>query len=279
MHRRPLSNDELKKLKAVQLDILLEIDAVCRELGVKFVLDGGTLLGAARHGGFIPWDDDIDIGMIRNDYEVFLSRAPLLLGDQYLLQTPQTDPRVQVSFAKVRKRGTQLIERSNDVMAFDRGIWVDIFPYDVIDASPRSLSRQKRRWKVKHKLYGWRSFSTVDSSRGSIARVAKKVINGLLSVIPLEVYRAALDNIAIPPKNDGGPRAITCFHYFTVFFSLPVEDAYPLTTLSFEGHEMPVFGNWESYLTKVYGNWRQLPPENKRKSHDIVAIDFGEDDK
>lgn len=279
MHRRPLSNDELKKLKAVQLDILLEIDAICRELGVKFVLDGGTLLGAARHGGFIPWDDDIDIGMMRNDYEVFLSRAPLLLGDQYLLQTPQTDPRVQVSFAKVRKRGTQLIERSNDVMAFDRGIWVDIFPYDVIDASPRSLSRQKRRWKVKHKLYGWRSFSTVDSSRGSIARVAKKVINGLLSVIPLEVYRAALDNIAIPPKNDGGPRAITCFHYFTVFFSLPVEDAYPLTTLSFEGHEMPVFANWESYLTKVYGNWRQLPPENKRKSHDIVAIDFGEDDK
>lgn len=278
-YKRPLSNDELKKLKAVQLDILLKIDAVCRELGVEYVLDGGTLLGAARHGGFIPWDDDIDIGMMRNDYEIFLSRAPLLLGDQYLLQTPQTDPRVQVSFAKVRKRGTQLIERSNEAMAFDRGIWVDIFPYDIVDASPRSLSRQKRHWKVKHKLYDWRSFSTVDNSRGGIAKVAKKVINGFLSIIPLEVYRAALDNIAIPPKNDGSPQAITCFHYFTVFFCLPVEDAYPLTALPFEGHEMPVFANWESYLTKVYGNWRQLPPENKRKSHDIVAIDFGEDDK
>lgn len=279
MDVRPLSDDESRKLKAVQLDILLEISSVCRELGIEFVLDGGTLLGAARHEGFIPWDDDIDIGMMRDDYEIFLSQAPQLLDGRYLLQAPQTDPRVQESFAKVRKKGTLLVERNNYAMSYNRGIWVDIFPYDVVDASPRSIARQKRRWRFWSKLHGWRSSSIAGASRGRVAQIAKKAVNGILSVAPLEAYRTALDKIAIPPKSNGGHRAVTCFHYFTVFFVLPEEDTHPLTTLPFEGYEMPVFANWETYLEKVYGDWRQLPPEDKRRGHDIVVIDFGKNEK
>lgn len=272
-----LNNEEMEKLKSVQMEILLKVASVCKVLEIEFVLDSGTLLGAARHGGFIPWDDDIDIGMIRSDYEVFLAKAAPLLGDRYLLQAPSSHPEVSVSFTKVRKKGTLLVERGNDDMSFDRGIWIDIFPYDVVDASPRSLSLQKRRWKIRHKLFNARMSPYVDESRGFAFGVAKRTLHAVLSLAPAGLFREALDTIAIPPKGDA--RSLVCFHYFTVFLDLPVEDAFPLTTLCFEGHEMPVFSNWETYLELVYGDWRQLPPESKRKGHEIVAIDFGGEER
>ena len=77
--------DELRRLQLVELDILRDIDKVCREHGIRYFLDSGTLLGAVRHGGFIPWDDDVDLGMPRHDYERFLEIAPRALGDAYVV--------------------------------------------------------------------------------------------------------------------------------------------------------------------------------------------------
>lgn len=257
------------------MEILLKVASVCEDLGIKFVLDSGTLLGAARHQGFIPWDDDVDIGMIRSDYEVFLAKAAPLLGETYLLQNPRTNSPGSVTFAKVRKKGTLLAERGNEDRLFEQGIWIDIFPFDIVDASPRILSRQKRHWAVKRKLSSVRMSPYTNESRSVVFRITKKAFHGVLSLVPERVYREALDKIAIPPKN-AEAQVLVCFHYFSYFLELPLKDAFPLTTLCFEGYEMPVFANWETYLDEVYGNWRQLPPEGKRKAHEIVALDFGD---
>ena len=98
--------DVLRKLQLAELNILRDIDSVCRAEGIPYFLECGTLLGAVRHGGFIPWDDDVDVGMLRPDYERFLKVAPKALGQGYAVCEPRTNPRCAGMFAKVWKRGT-----------------------------------------------------------------------------------------------------------------------------------------------------------------------------
>ena len=110
--------------------MLLEIDEVCGKLGIDYFIIGGTLLGAVRHKGFIPWDDDIDIGMMRSDYEIFVQKAQELLPAGSFLQTRFTDTELPCCFAKVRKDDTTFIETSMKDLHIHHGIYVDVFPFD-----------------------------------------------------------------------------------------------------------------------------------------------------
>ena len=100
-----MSYPRLRGLQLVELEILLEVDRVCRENGIEYFLDGGTAVGAVRHGGFIPWDDDVDIGMTRENYEKFLEIAPEKLKNDYFLQTRKTDKKAPYMYAKVMVPG------------------------------------------------------------------------------------------------------------------------------------------------------------------------------
>jgi lipopolysaccharide cholinephosphotransferase len=100
-------DETLRKMQLMELGILKEVDRVCREHDIAYFLDSGSALGAARHDGFIPWDDDIDVGMMRADYERFLSVAPEALGEQYVLSEPMTNAIHSAMFAKVWLRGTK----------------------------------------------------------------------------------------------------------------------------------------------------------------------------
>ncbi len=115
----------------VMLEILLEIHRICEKHNIPYTLIAGTLLGAVRHKGFIPWDDDCDIAMMREDYERFLLVAPKELSEDYFLQTKQTDKCYPLNFAKVRKNNTVLIETGETGEEnYHHGIFVDIFPFD-----------------------------------------------------------------------------------------------------------------------------------------------------
>ncbi len=274
---RLMTEEESRKLKNIELDILLEVQHVCEELGIQFFLDSGTLLGAARHNGFIPWDDDIDIGMLRDDYNRFLSEAPKILKKSYWLQNPYNESDATVSFAKVRRVDTLLLENANKGNAGNQGIWIDIFPFDVVDGSRESLLKQKKKWRFWHKLFTLRAVGRGSRQMGLVPRIARFSIHAVLSLAPKEFYLRALDSIAFEPsqREEG---VITSFHYFNAFLELPFNKAFPLTVLPFEGHEMPVFNNWEMYLEQIYGNWKQLPPVELRAGHEIVEIDLGPDE-
>jgi hypothetical protein len=127
-----LSSDDLDRLHEVQLEMLLEVDRICRHLGVAYQLGAGSLLGAVRHGGFIPWDSDIDVVMLRTAYRRFLREAPPLLDSRFFLQTWRSDPRFPACFAKVRRHNSVFRLAGGERTQHHQGIYLDIFPFDPV---------------------------------------------------------------------------------------------------------------------------------------------------
>lgn len=121
----------LRKLQLVELEILNEFVRICEAHSLQYYLVGGTLLGAVRHKGFIPWDDDIDVAMPREDYDSFAQIAPQELNSQYFYQSPETDPYYFLTYAKIRKNGTKVYEERFKYAKFHKGIFIDIFPLDL----------------------------------------------------------------------------------------------------------------------------------------------------
>lgn len=270
---RKITAEELDQLKQVELEILLEVKRVCEELDIQFFIESGTLLGAVRHGGFIPWDDDIDIGMIRGDYERFLAEAQAHLRDGYFVDAPSANPHSHVPFAKVRKRNTLLLEHVAVGLGGCQGIWIDILPWDVVDGDEVTLKTTRKKWLVRRKLYGLRSVSKAASYAPLVKKVARKLVHWMACALPASYYKRALESVAKAPRDEDSA-SITCLYYFSKLPNIRLADALPLVTVEFEGCEMPAFRCWEDYLIQVYGDWRTPLSEPKRRGHDVVDISF-----
>ena len=146
-----MDKDTLRKVQLIQLEIVKEIDRVCEENGISYFLVGGSLLGAIRHKGFIPWDDDLDIGMLRKDYERFRKIAPQFLIDKYRMIDWKKDSNYPHPMCKIIKKGTIYKEnKRND--AGEQGIWVDVFPYDNVNIHDNSIKYRMFKLKMLRSL-------------------------------------------------------------------------------------------------------------------------------
>ena len=137
--------EELERLQATLYRILAEIKRVCDKHGIRYFITGGTAIGAYFWGKILPWDDDVDVGMPRADYERFARIAQEEMGQDYFLQTPQTDPHVPFFFMKVRMNGTEFNEGTFRKLNIHQGIYVDIFPFD-------RMPENKRIEKIQHNI-------------------------------------------------------------------------------------------------------------------------------
>lgn len=165
-----MNKDEaLKKLQLNELEILKTIAALCDEHGIAWFIDAGTLLGAARHQGFIPWDDDIDIAMLRSDFDRFIEVARGHLPDGYSLHTFGNTPGFAGMFAKVYRDGTVFATRETQEAGCDQGIFVDIFPYDFLEPDERIEAKQRRTAKLwQSASYLWHSKTIVVPHGGGV---------------------------------------------------------------------------------------------------------------
>ena len=166
----------LTQLKAVELSILNAVGFLCDKFGIKWWLDGGTCLGAMRHKGFIPWDDDIDIGMMRSDYDRFCSIASTELPDGYSFHDSRNSSGYAAMFCKVYKDGTRFENQEGRDSGSAMGIFVDVFPYDYLYEEPEIRSRQlKLALNAQRRSYLYHSGNITVPHRGFLGFIEKLV--------------------------------------------------------------------------------------------------------
>ena len=248
----------LRALQLKQLPILKEIDALCRRHNIPYWLDGGTLLGAVRHGGFIPWDDDIDIAMRLSDLPRFVEVAKAELPPHLLMQTPATDPEVRMPIYKVRDRNSFLVEGADDFSrSYCKGVYVDIFPMIDYPSLPKGFvkcvalgyCRANAILKSQH-YYSLRSFAEF------FYFGAKRALCRLLwNVAGLFAKRG--EYISNTLNNNG----------YGIMHR--ADSIFPLGSIEFEGCKFSAPASPQVYLSDLYRNFMQLPPEDKRKGHAV----------
>lgn len=272
--------DVLRRLHEVELEILDAIRAICDEEGLNWFLIGGSVLGAKRHEGFIPWDDDIDIGMLRDDYERFLEVGPSKLPDEFELLSPRHTPGYAAMFAKVQKKGTRFRNRETVDAGVDMGIFVDILPRDRVAADPVLRKRQYRAARFFTRasyLYHSEHISRVPPGiKGKAARMAFPFAHAVLKRFANEesLRDAFWEKTRLSPD----AHAVECASFTSPSMPpLPLKMFTEPEMVTFEGRSLPSPNPGELYCEIAYGaTWMQVPPPEKRKSHLPVVLDFGD---
>ncbi|MBR5325326.1 MAG: LicD family protein [Prevotella sp.] len=252
---------QLRVCQLKQLSILEEIVRICQKHQIDYWLDGGTLLGAVRHGGFIPWDDDIDIAMREEDLERFIRVAPGELREGLFLQTPQNEPDCKEPIVKVRDLNSFYVEGGDNFAAdYQKGLYVDIFPMINYPTLPRKWVKRitlgiSRSYSILRKAhyYSLRSFAEFFWF-GAKYLLSLCLWKLLYPIRPKDVY---ISNILL---NNG-------------YGIMHRQDSvFPLGTIMFEGKSFSAPCNPDAYLSDLYRNYMEIPPKEKQRIHSVFIM-------
>lgn len=250
-----LKKEKLENAKKIMLELLINLDVICRKNDINYWIDGGTLLGAKRHKGFIPWDDDIDVCMLEEDYYKFLKIAKKELNTQIFLQTRETDKNMISFHTKLRDRNSIFLqENEKENENYHQGIFLDIFLIKKYQKNILKLNKNVVYFFIKLKSLN----------------LKKKVINYNLITKILYFFRInkiakkILDLFLTDKKGD---KVILGYEYtWTSFYKY--KDVFPLSEIEFEGHKFPCPNNTDAYLKELYGEtYMEFPPEEERVWH------------
>jgi len=261
--------EKRKKIWAVLLDMLIKFDDVCKKNGLTYYLIDGSLLGAIRHKGFIPWDDDIDVTMPREDYNK-LQTLKNEFSHPYFLQTPYTDPGYFYSFVKVRNSNTTGLNEAFKYQGFNQGLFLDVFPLDdVVD-----VENGEAVYNVIRELC-IRNSAFMRLSNPNYGGVELDNLRNRASDNPLKAYED-ICSLASQFNRKGGRYvshwALTLYPYSKIVWCK--DDFDKVIYCEFEGRQFPVPIGFDRTLRVTYGDYFQFPPLEKRGvQHDNVLFD------
>lgn len=271
-----ISNKDLRKAQLLMLKILKEVHKICEENNIKYFLSDGTLIGAIRHQGFIPWDDDLDIGMLREDYEKFCKIAPQILSENFILQNFQTDKGYGLQFGKVILKNTVWIEKvAKNTNRQWSGIYIDIFPYD-------NITENKKMQKLINRLYifiqglilikfKYINISNYESMAKKLKYVLKKIYLCTISKKLLIYIRDSICKRYLNKSNT----LVTKYGGNFYKNQNPYNFYKDLTLQTFEDTSFYIPKNYDKILKNLYGNYMEIPPIEKQRQYGIEYFDFG----
>jgi len=272
---RELSSNEMTQLKHILLDMLTDIDSAFKKHNIRYTLMFGTLLGAVRHGGFIPWDDDIDIAVPRKDYNHLLEHFTEIFPSEYELLTPETCHHFEFFFSKIHKKSTSFIEVGMGKY-HDRntGVFIDVFP---LDGVPDGDNEHKKYIKKYQKLLKLNMALRFDSSFGKSkkAKFRFALFAPLRLLFPYDHYYKKYLKYVTAYSFD---ECNYCSYPSTVFSYDLIFDKkmfYPFVLRKFEDHMFYTPCDPSGVLTQSYGDYMVLPPKEKQvPKHFVEYISF-----
>ena len=270
----PLDDATLRRLQLAELELLEEADRICRKCGIHYNIIAGTLLGAVRHGGFIPWDDDADIALLRPEYERFREAVRNELDtERFLFQDIEETPGYRWGYGKLRLKDSLFLREYQEDMPYHQGVFLDVFPLDPVPESHTGRTFLNVRCFFLRKLL----WSKVGRKAHKNALMRKG--DALLALVPerwlVRRYRRLVNACA--------RRADSSWVRILMFPTPNREWGYRRcwyehsASILFEGQEFSGIADADAYLTFKYGDYRTLPPESGRKTHPVTAIRLPED--
>ncbi|MCI9045721.1 MAG: LicD family protein [Hungatella sp.] len=269
---REMTKEELRRMQLIQLELLQEVDRICTKHHISYSVEGGTLLGAVRHGGFIPWDDDVDIAMVRSEYRKFCKVCKKELdSEKYFFQNHDTDPEYRWGYAKVLKNGTSFVRYGQEHLKMRRGVYVEIFPMDGIPEGP-----------IEKKFYNFLRVCCRKVMWSEVGKISCKSIGmrlwfGMVNRIPVDKAFAMLEFLS-KKYDERRARYVTCLSFPDCWVKGEpgFKREYYLNTkrMLFEGEEINVPQKETELLVTLYGNDYMTPPPEKERGTHIPVSDF-----
>ncbi len=263
-----LTEHLLHQLQEIELEMLLEVDRICKKCNIKYTIIGGTLLGAVRHGGFIPWDDDADVAMLRTEYEKFcLVCEEELDKSRFYFQHMDNTEGYRWGYAKIRRKDTLFLRENQEHMPYEQGVFLDIFP---IDGTPDNL--------VLRNIHEFRCFIVRKILWSAVGRriasnLIEKVVYDLMYMIPEKVVKKMYRGLILKNKGDKTkvvrtltfPAPKKLHGYYRRWFA-------ETEPINFEGFLFDGVKDYDGWLGYEFGNYMELPPKNKQKAHPVTDI-------
>lgn len=265
--------NQLRQLQLTENEMLKDVVKVCEQYGITYYLSSGTLLGAIRHKGFIPWDDDIDIEIPVNDYRRFLEIAQKALGAQYFVQNYMTDPNFNLAYTRIRKNGTTFLDPYHAAYRIHHGVWLDVFPLVAVNPG-LSLS-------FKRKILSLSNFIQIQGKIDSHMEEFNKLLGPIgmavmrtFSKLPMKT-RQKIHERLLGIVFDADPAKCThranVWGNITTVFPKEVYEGTP-DSVEFEGEQRSAPHESVKYLEIKYGDYMKLPPVEQRRGHGANII-------
>ena len=268
-----ITGEDFRRMQLLELDMLVEMDRICRKHNIRYTITSGTLLGAVRHKGYIPWDDDADVAMLREEYEKFRRVSHELNPEICFFQDHDTEKEYIWGYGKLRRTGTTYIRPGQEKQKFRTGVYVDIMPCDDIPKSvPGQMIMDFYCFCLRKIL--WSNIGKDDTKNPILERIMYKMLS---RINPEFVFKRIgkmaarssnkspnLVRVLMLPSGGKERKLYSGKNSVSTRYGSPKEWYLDVIEMDFEGHKLYGTKDYDQYLISRYGDYMALPPEEKR---------------
>lgn len=264
----PVEGETLRALQMIELEMLLEVDRICRKCGIHYNIIAGTMLGAVRHGGFIPWDDDADVAMLRPEYERFREVCRTELdSSRFCFQDHNETDGYRWGYGKLRRKNTAFVREHQEHMPYFQGIFIDVFPLDAVPDSYWGRTFINLECFIVRKFLWARVGKTADRSRW------KKWLYQMMDRVPEQKIKQWLNKIISRAGNRNSEWVrILMFPTPNREYGYKKRWYAGADPIQFEKFTFPGVAFGDEYLRFKFGNYHEFPPESERKTHPVSEL-------